>query len=81
MGPPLFSNDEIVIERFFAPKVQVPRGHMVKQKAIPTPSFNAPYYQGGILFVAGASSLYVPDNLPDAHRLIEGLARETKLAS
>src|SRR6266571_8339653 len=66
-----FSNDGIVIERFLAPRVQVPHGHVVKQKGIPTPSFNAPYHRQGILFVAGMSSFYVPDNLTDAQRLIE----------
>ncbi len=56
----------IDIERFFAPRVRFPRGHVVVKKAISAPSFNAAGFQRGTLIVAGMSSFYLPDNLPHA---------------
>jgi len=69
-----FQNGEIDIERLFAPTVKISSGHALKQKAIPTPSLRAPNYQRGILFIAGMSSFYVPDNFPDASMFIDFLS-------
>lgn len=57
-------DDRIEIERFFAPRVRLPRGCVVIKKAISAPSFNAAGFQRGTLIVAGKASFYLPDNLP-----------------
>lgn len=73
-----FQNGGIDIERIFAPRVRILCGRVVTQKAIPAPSFNAPGYLRGTLFIAGTSSFYVPGNLPEAHLLIESLLRKAR---
>src|SRR5580700_3338563 len=68
-----YNDDQIEIERFFAPRVRFPCDHVVSIKAVTTPSFKAPGYQRGTLVAAGASSFYLPDNLPGASLILDWL--------
>lgn len=68
-----FLDDVIVIDRFLAPEVRMPYFSMVKKIATAVPSLKEPSYQRGILFISGMSSFYVPDNLPDARRLVANI--------
>jgi hypothetical protein len=64
---------EASIERVFAPDVKISRLGAGKTRIVAVPSLSGPGYQRGVLFLAGMSSLFVPDNFNDGGLLKEHL--------
>jgi len=60
------NGEVILIERFFAPSIEISACSHAKARAVAVPSFREPGYQRGTLFWLGALSFYLPSNFPEA---------------